>query len=112
MVGEDGQEWYAAISKGSVSDVDPNMLLVVTNLLASGDAGDAAQAQKILDKSRYGQTYLIKGNESVKNQFWGKILGQDYTKKRANEAMDAIMKPMSTSGTTSSTGGANTPSFQ
>jgi hypothetical protein len=90
MVGEDGQEWYAAISKGSVSDVDPNMLLVVTNLLASGDPGDAAEAQKILDKSKYGQTYLIKGNESVKNQFWGKILGQDYTKKRANEAMEKL----------------------
>jgi hypothetical protein len=90
MVGEDGQEWYVAISKGAVSDVDPNMLLVVTNLLASGDAGDAAEAQKILDKSKYGQTYLIKGNESVKNQFWGKILGQDYTKKRANEAMEKL----------------------
>jgi hypothetical protein len=90
MVGEDGQEWYAAISKGAVSDVDPNMLLVVTNLLASGDPGDAAEAQKILDKSKYGQTYLIKGNESVKNQFWGKILGQDYTKKRANEAMEKL----------------------
>ena len=90
MVGEDGQEWYAAISKGSVSDVDPNMIMIITNLLSSGDAGDAAEAQKMLDKSKYGQTYLIKGNGSVKNQFWGKVLGQDYTKQRANEAMEKL----------------------
>jgi hypothetical protein len=90
MVGEDGQEWYAAISKGSVSDVDPNVVLIVTNLLSSGDPGDAAEAQKILDKSKYGQTYLIKGNDSVKNQFWGKVLGQDYTKQRANDAMKKL----------------------
>lgn len=90
MVGEDGQEWYAAISKGSVSDVDPNMIMIITNLLSSGDAGDAAEAQKMLDKSKYGQTYLIKGNGSVKNQFWGKVLGQDYTKQRANDAMKKL----------------------
>jgi hypothetical protein len=90
MVGEDGQEWYAAISKGSVSDVDPNMIMIITNLLSSGDAGDAAEAQKMLDKSKYGQTYLIKGNESVKNQFWGKVLGQDYTKQRAADAMKKL----------------------
>jgi hypothetical protein len=90
MVGEDGQEWYAAISKGSVSDVDPNMIMIITNLLSSGDAGDAADAQKMLDKSKYGKTYLIKGNDSVKNQFWGKVLGQDYTKQRANDAMKKL----------------------
>jgi len=43
-----------------------------------------------LDKAKYGKTYLVKGNESVRNQFWGKILGQDYTKKRANEAMEKL----------------------
>ena len=34
------------------------------------------------------------------------------TEGSLQKAMDEIMKPMSTSGTTSSTGGANTPSFQ
>jgi hypothetical protein len=92
MVGEDNQEWYVAISKGEVSDVDPNKMALVMALIGSGDPQDALEAQKILDKSKYGQTYLIKGNDSVRNQFWGKILGQDYTKQRAANAMKELGK--------------------
>jgi hypothetical protein len=90
MLADDDQEWYVAISKGSVSDVDPNMLAVLANAIRGGDLGNISQAQQALDRAKYGKTYLIKGNESVRNQFWGKILGQDYTKKRANEAMEKL----------------------
>lgn len=90
MIGEDGQEWYTATSKGSVSDVDPNMILVLINAINGGDPGDIARAQQALDKEKYGKTYLIKGNDSVRNQFWGKILGQDYTKQRAIDAMEKL----------------------
>jgi len=90
MLGEGGQEWYVAISKGSVSDVDPSRFAIIMALLSSGDPGDAAQGQKMLDKSKYGQTYLIKGNDSVRNQFWGKVLGQNYTKQRAIDAMEKL----------------------
>lgn len=93
MLGEGGQEWYAAISKGSVSDVDPNMILVLINAMNGGDPGDIARAQQALDKEKYGKTYLIKGNASVRNQFWGKILGQDYTKQRAIDAMEKLGLP-------------------
>lgn len=92
MVGEDNQEWYVATSKGSVSEVDPNMVLALINALNGGDPGEMAQAQQMLDKEKYGKTYLIKGNDSVRNQFWGKILGQDYTKQRAANAMKELGK--------------------
>jgi hypothetical protein len=92
MVGEDNQEWYVAISKGEVSDVDPGKMALVMALIGSGDPQDALEAQKILDKSKYGQTYLIKGNDSVRNQFWQKILGQDHTKQRAANAMKELGK--------------------
>jgi len=90
MLGNDDQEWYVSTSKGSVSDVDPNMLAVLADAIRGGDLGDISQAQQQLDKAKYGKTYLIKGNESVRNQFWQKILGQDYTKQRANEAMEKL----------------------
>jgi len=92
MVGEDNQEWYVATSKGSVSDVDPNLVLALINALNGGDPGEMAQAQQMLDKEKYGKTYLIKGNESVRNQFWQKILGQDHTKQRAANAMKELGK--------------------
>ena len=92
MVGEDNQEWYVATSKGSVSEVDPNLVLALINALNGGDPGKMAQAQQMLDKEKYGKTYLIKGNDSVRNQFWGKILGQDYTKQRAADAMKELGK--------------------
>jgi hypothetical protein len=90
IVDENGQEWYMAISQGDVADKDVNLATLLLAIRQDPDADTLSLVQKELAKAKYGKTYLIKGNESVRNQFWGKILGQDYTKQRAADAMKEL----------------------
>ena len=90
IVDENGQEWYMAISQGDVADKDVNLATLLLAIRQDPDADTLSLVQKELAKAKYGKTYLIKGNDSVRNQFWGKILGQDYTKQRAADAMKEL----------------------
>jgi len=90
IVDENGQEWYMAISQGDVADKDVNLATLLLAIRQDPDADTLSLVQKELAKAKYGKTYLIKGNESVRNKFWGKILGQDYTKQRAADAMKEL----------------------
>ena len=92
IVDENGQEWYMAISQGDVADKDVNLATLLLAIRQDPDADTLSLVQKELAKAKYGKTYLIKGNDSVRNQFWGKILGQDYTKQRAADAMKELGK--------------------
>ena len=92
IVDENGQEWYMAISQGDVADKDVNLATLLLAIRQDPDADTLSLVQKELAKAKYGKTYLIKGNDSVRNQFWDKILGQDYTKQRAADAMKELGK--------------------
>ena len=96
IVDENGQEWYMAISQGDVADKDVNLATLLLAIRPDTDANTLSLVQKELAKAKYGKTYLIKGNESVRNKFWGKILGQDYTKQRAADAMKELGLSQST----------------
>jgi hypothetical protein len=124
IVDENGQEWYMAISQGDVADKDVNLATLLLAIRPSNgqdpDADTLSLVQKELAKAKYGKTYLIKGNDSVRNQFWGKILGQDYTKQRAADAMKELGLSQSTNSASPATGtqpsgsttSTNTPTFQ
>ena len=90
IVDENGQEWYMAISQGDVADKDVNLATLLLAIRQDPDADTLSLVQKELAKAKYGKTYLIKGNDSVRNQFWQKTLGQDYTKQRAADAMKEL----------------------
>jgi hypothetical protein len=92
IVDENGQEWYMAISQGDVADKDVNLATLLLAIRQDPDADTLSLVQKELAKAKYGKTYLIKGNDSVRNQFWQKTLGQDYTKQRAADAMKELGK--------------------
>lgn len=120
IVDENGQEWYMAISQGDVADKDVNLATLLLAIRQDPDADTLSLVQKGLAKAKYGKTYLIKGNDSVRNQFWGKILGQDYTKQRAADAMKELGLSQTTNSASPATGtqssgsttSTNTPSFQ
>ena len=90
IVDENGQEWYMAISQGDVADKDVNLATLLLAIRQDPDADTLSLVQKTLAKAKYGKTYLIKGNESVRNQFWQKILGQDHSKQRAADIMKEL----------------------
>jgi len=92
IVDENGQEWYMAISQGDVADKDVDLATLLLAIRQDPDADTLSLVQKQLAKAKYGKTYLIKGNDSVRNHFWQKILGQDYTKQRAADAMKELGK--------------------
>jgi hypothetical protein len=114
IVDENGQEWYMAISQGDVADKDVNLATLLLAIRQDPDADTLSLVQKELAKAKYGKTYLIKGNDSVRNQFWGKILGQDYTKERAADAMKELGKsepaPSGGAASASSSSSASVPS--
>jgi len=114
IVDENGQEWYMAISQGDVADKDVNLATLLLAIRQDPDADTLSLVQKELAKAKYGKTYLIKGNDSVRNQFWGKILGQDYTKQRAADAMKELGKsepaPSGGAASASSSSSASVPS--
>lgn len=120
IVDENGQEWYMAISQGDVADKDVNLATLLLAIRQDPDADTLSLVQKELAKAKYGKTYLIKGNDSVRNQFWQKTLGQDYTKQRAADAMKELGLSQSTNSASPATGtqssgsttSTNAPSFQ